>query len=382
MTGRTLAVALLLLGASPAARAYRIVTRTAGTLEATSVVFVGQEARVAQASSPPRVIPFDDIDFYETFASNAGAGTGNLVVFQTGSLLRYDTIEMKSGTVRLGLGGTGYFVVPEALVDFRASVVEGALVNLPVTSGAVAVSRPAAGGGGGYEPDAGDEEPQAASPRSRRSRSAAGTRRGRDTPVDASLVAEQAAADLAASDLAAAEQAAARDAVAEETMSRRDAIGSPMPLTPEGSGGGKGDSPGGPVSVPVEQGERIGVQVVVTTDYGEDLAGLSLDVLYPAQCTVTHPTSGPAFSGFAAGFTTAVNVGRGGNPSSPLRIGGYAPPNTKASGPGEFLRASFQCAGSPDLQGFRVIGATAHDEHGNTIPAFTAERTDLSAQPL
>ena len=145
--------ALLCAGVAGPAAAYDVVQVGGKVLSAQSLAFSGKRV-ILSTGTGPLAVDASSVDYYETFRRNLGHSGGNLVVFQTGALLRFDALEMADGQATVKVAGGARFVVPESLVDFESSVREGAMLKLPesATTGGVSVAKGGGGGAGGYEP--------------------------------------------------------------------------------------------------------------------------------------------------------------------------------------------------------------------------------------
>ena len=145
---RLLAVCLLTVCMTQVrpARAYDVVV--AGSRETVNARAIGRvdEKFVLLTDVGVETIPAGDIDFYNTFVRNLAAGTGNVVVFRNGRFFRFESLRIANGYARVELGGGSSFTISERLIDFEASVLEGALVQLPKDAGGeVAVAKARAG---------------------------------------------------------------------------------------------------------------------------------------------------------------------------------------------------------------------------------------------
>jgi hypothetical protein len=351
------------LGALPAEAAYRVVTLDGQTHDATSVGFA-RDAMLLLTSKGPERIPLPSIDFYETFSRNLGAGATNVIAFSTGALLRFERLSVQDGVVHVTVASGAEFDVPESLIDFEASVREGAMVKVPEgAAGAAAVSRGPAGGGGGggaasggYEESASEEyQPPAAATRGPR-RPPLGAA-GRRLPNAAARN-----ADFTPGSEPPPEEPPPQGAVPDEPPTGGDDGGAvteaPMDTADQG-----GQPPPGPGQVDVQTGQ---VMVDVVSDYSGELSGLQARVSYPRSLQII---GAPAFTGFASGLTSSV-----GNQPGLVNIAGIAPdPNEPVSAsPGEFLRISFAWTGQPPQVTDFALGMVATDAGGQAMSSFPA----------
>lgn len=357
--------ALALLASAGLVRAYDVVTRTTPVIRAKTLAVVGDRCLMTTDQGPV-ALDRTDVDFYATFRRNLGGAGGNVVVFRTGSLLRFDKLEMKDGgIVQFSVEGGATFTIPESLVDYETSVIEAATVRLPKGAGAAtAVSRGGGDngdfggdvGGGEYPP----EPALAGSPRTRRS--------GRGVPAagGGGDVLDQPApmdtAETAPQDGATFDKDEPRDDSGTNS-GRFDSRPTRRQDGPARVGGS--DEPEAPGSGSGQTGQ---VTVVLSTDFSGDIQGLQLLLRYPQTCTPVAPVQ---FTGFASGLVSAVNTG-----VNPLNIAGVAGSIGSMRGPGEFLRVNFNWRDSaPQVHEFALLQPTAVDPAGQRIPDFQISLT-------
>lgn len=143
LTAALAASALLLLVAP--VRAYEVVTFDGREIVIDALAHVDDQHVLVTAEGLVVLEP-GEIDFYRTFARNLETG-GNVLVFRNGGFLRFESVHLEDGAATIGIGGGGSIRVPELLIDFQASVLEGALVQLPEgAGGGVTVARARAAG--------------------------------------------------------------------------------------------------------------------------------------------------------------------------------------------------------------------------------------------
>lgn len=131
MTRSPLALALLVLtSVLPAepARAYRVVATDGRAIETGGLLGLGKSCRLV---TPEGIVtlPTDGIDFYETFRANTTEG--NVAVLASGGFLRFESVRFSSGRVTFRLAEGRSVTLAEAVLDFRASVLEASFVQLP-----------------------------------------------------------------------------------------------------------------------------------------------------------------------------------------------------------------------------------------------------------
>jgi hypothetical protein len=372
-----LAVLAGILGArtARAVAAYEVLTIDGKSHAATSVGFARDAMLLVTATGAER-IPLGQIDFYSTFRSNMASGATNVVAFTTGALMRYDRLEIHDGMAHLTVGTGGTMEVPESLIDFEASVREGAMVKLPEGgTNPIAVSRSGAPGGSAA-PDAGGGYDEVAPPPDE------------ETPPRAVGAAVPARRRPPLGGMGARRGVGAARAIPDRVESRpsADSESAPQQAFPDesGMGGGEMSGDGGPASPPPEQfpqqqggggvvgGNESGeVLVSVYSDFTGELGGLQVTLGFPARALqVVGP---PTYTGFATGFSASSGVQAGS-----VRIAGVmqdANAPVQAS-PGEFLVVRFAWTGQAPRPSDFNLGITASDPHGTTInfPARLAVR--------
>lgn len=347
MTLRRLSLAILPLVVAATARAaggYDIVTLGGDSYQTSSLVFTKDAIR-AVTPAGARSIARTDVDWYQTFRRNVQSGATNVVVFRNRSLLRFDRFELEDGRVTFTIG-SGRVTMLESLIDFEASVREGAMVKLPEGAGAtVAVSRSSEGGGAAYQPpedDGGgmpdDVQPPAASSRTRRSATLAARRRAGMGGVAS-----------APEDGLAAEQG---EMPPEEGMPvETDVTGRPPGPNPA-----LGRSPRRPGN-DSDQQQSGQATVVISTDYSGPIAGIQLTLQYPPTLQVVEPVT---FTGFASNWMSTPNATVPGQ----IVIGGVTT-GTEISG-GEFFKVTFVWTGQPPArQLFRITAMKADGATGD-----------------
>lgn len=354
-----LATVLLAALAGPAG-AYDVVLQDGRTLDARAVAFAHGQAVLDVGGQAVRLAP-REIDYYATFRSNAGPETGNVVVFRTGSFLRFDSIRFDSGTVRLGVSDDATFTVPESLIDFEASVREGATVRLPQRADRpVALSR--GGGDDGRSEDPADmtraERREAVRSRRQsaleRRREAAARRRAGDT-ADPSTADDEPPSSSQAGSRRSSPPARTSFPDDDSESTSDDADDADEPENPPG---GHEPDPDGdtPEDDEPTQPEATGrVTVSLSTADPREVGGLQVELAYPETCTLVDlPDPSSAFMGFASDLTTAFNSGMPGMPQYPVNVAGFH--TSSVRGPGEFLRLTFQWRGeAPTPDEFRIM---------------------------
>lgn len=341
------------------AGAYEVVRADGSATKVDSLAFSGERA-ILGTDKGAITTDASGLDYYETFRRNLGHGGGNVIVFTTGALLRFDSLDIKDGTVGVKVAGGAGFTVPESLVDFQASVREGAMVRLPESAGRPASVSRSGSSDGGFVPEPADApqvEPEpteevAAGGRVRPGRAAFGSRRGASGLRDR------------------------RSAAAAERGEEPD----PELLTPpEGEPGSEFDPndprlrDGNPL--PDEEGEQVPVTagqsvLVVTTTFNGEIGGLQAEVSFPTSLRIVEPVM---FSGFASALPQpTVNTRIPGR----LHIISVANPNPDGGilAGGEFLRLTFTWTGRPPaLQQFSVSVKATDALTGATINDFPKE---------
>lgn len=332
---------------------YEFVELSGNIHVASGLVFSPDGVRAALPSGV-KAFTTDELDWYETFYRNIRSGATNVVVFQAGSLLRFDKLELKAGLITLTMGGGGTVTLAESLIDFEASVREGAMVKLPEGAApAVQVSRSA---GGAYVPAMGAPEDAG----SRRRASAASRRRaGGGIPtspresVDEVLIEPEMDQDW---------QDPPEQAQEDVQQPDEDALPGRAGRTPFP----RRASPGGDERPPEEDSENQATgqaTVAISSDYSGIIGGLQVQLQYPPNIQVIEPVN---FSGFATGWLATPNTQVPGQ----ISIGGAAQPGTTVSG-GEFLRINFVWSGSPPpRQLFRIAQLTAVGENSESLLDF------------
>lgn len=358
-----LAAAAALLPASHAAAApqpstYEFVDLGGRSIVAQGLVFTPDGVRVALPDGA-RHVPGAEVDWYETFYRNIRSGATNVIVFRTGSLLRFDRLELKNGTVTLTVAGGGQISLAESLVDFEGSVREGAMVRLPEGAGpSVQVSK-SSDGAWAPEDTAAEETPA-----SRRRASAASRRR-----AAASAPGPMVPADGSTEAMSEEEQSwsAPEEQPPEKVDDPRAGRDVTRPLFPRrGQSGRPDETPTG------EETEQATGQAVVTisTDYSGVVGGLQVQLQYPPNIQVVEPVQ---LTGFASNWLATPNSTVPGQ----IAVGGAAPPGTSISG-GEFLRVTFMWSGQPPArQLFRIAQMVAVGENSESLGDF---RTTMDVQ--
>jgi hypothetical protein len=315
------------------------------------------------------------VDFYRTFLENVQSGASNVIVFKTGALLRFDRFAVEDGTLHLNVAGGGQLDLAEGLVDYRASVEQGAMVKLPAGAGSSIAISPSQSGGAAV-PDAGaaNDAPDELLPPGVKRRGSLLNRR-RAGQVDRLPSADESQDVPEPQD--SQDVGAADDPVVNEPPAmppeNPDPVGgvSPPPASggrsrpPFGSraGGGlttgtRGGEPGGN-----QGGETTGQAIVsISTDYQGPIAGLKITVGYPTNLQLIEPVQ---FTGFAAGFLTQPNPLQPGQ----LIIGGASAEEVNAAG-GELLRLAFVWSGSAPDRGMFRVNLEAVRASGERITSF------------
>jgi hypothetical protein len=150
MTRRPARLVLLALGAllvvRPAAAvedgAFEVVTRTGEVLSVSELADTpGGTLLLTRAGRVQ--LPPDAVDFLATFRRNLDRGRmGNALWFRSGRWLRFESLEFEpGGRLLVGLGERASVRLPEAVVDFRASVLEGGPTLLPRASAGLLVAK-------------------------------------------------------------------------------------------------------------------------------------------------------------------------------------------------------------------------------------------------
>ena len=127
----------------PAAEAYRIATFDGREIDAAAIVPL-DEGFLVRTDEGSIELPPGSIDFYATFRINLEGSPGNALAFKRGGFLRFESIDFERGKITVDLDEGLSFTVPESVIDFRKSVLEGSLLELPADYGpdaAVAKSR-------------------------------------------------------------------------------------------------------------------------------------------------------------------------------------------------------------------------------------------------
>ncbi len=364
-----LALALL---CSPAAHAapggYDIVLLDGQTLEGTGLAYTADGIRVVTPAGA-RLAPLSTVDWYATFYRNIKASATNIVVFKTGALLRFDRFELANGLITVTSAG-GQVVLSESLIDFQASVREGAMVRLPEGTGlSVAISRPAERG---WTDEAAPPEETAAVPQRRFPSSLASRRRA------------AAAQQPSAPDNAPVEDEYRPPEEIDQAAYGEDATGAPVSTRrPDGTPFGRPGQPASPNSPfgrrdrggsPGDQGETSGQVVVsVSTDFVGMLTGVQLTLQYPPHLQLVEPV---ALSGFASGWLSQPNT----NLPGQILIAGAIAEAAQVGG-GEFLRVMFLWTGSPpQRQLFQITQLTATGDSGAMVSDFRA-MLDIQIMP-
>lgn len=386
---RILSCVLVLLWASAggARAAYEVVTRAGQVHEADSVQFAGTDCIVTQGELSAR-LPADDVDYYETFRRNAERGAGNVVVFRTGSLFRFESVALKDSQVSLQLGDDETVTVPEGVVDFEQSVREGAAVWLPRGRVHVDVARPAARSGArssaidraragrGVLPDS--------SP-GRRARSAEGGRESRFAGRDGS---RRTGASGPTSTVEPGSSSYRPESLSDDPFSGSDGEdGDRRGGIDTGDAGNDGDddqSPSGRrsrdgMSDPEElrrraedDGQRTGmVTVIVASPDDKTVHGFQFRVRYPTNC---QPTGALPIGAFANASMSQPNGRQGPQELGMIMV--FAPGVPSASLPGNIAQLSFVWTGQePTPAEFAVTHVAAADERGNVVRGVSATAT-------
>jgi hypothetical protein len=356
-----------------AAAAYQVVTTDGRTHAATSVGF-GHDAMLLVTATGAERVPLAKIDFYKTFTSNMASGATNVVAFTTGALMRYDKLEIRDGVAHVTVGSGGTMEVPESLIDFEASVREGAMVKLPEgATNPTAVSRSGAGPGGAPDMGSGGDDvapPEDEPPPPPPIGSAVPARRR--PPIGGMSGRRGVGATRAIP-----------DRIDSVPMSESEA--SPQQAFPDESANGGDVTPdGAQVSPPIESfpqpqpqpqggnGADAGETLVsVYSDFTGELAGLQVNLSYPPRALQVIGT--PTYTGFATAFSASSGVQAG-----TLRIAGVVqdPRSPVSASPGEFLVVRFAWTGQPPRATDFNLGVTATDANGGTVqfPARLAVR--------
>lgn len=131
---------LLALPASVDAQEYEVLTMDGRSIAVEGLSFADE---LLHLETPDGVVelPGDDVDYHGTFWANADKGLGNTIWFNSGGFMRYEALEFEAGRVIVSLGQDRTVALPEALVDFRACVLEGGTVVVPARSGGALVAK-------------------------------------------------------------------------------------------------------------------------------------------------------------------------------------------------------------------------------------------------
>ena len=360
---------------------YEVVTHHGESYQATSFAFGKSKAFIDTAGTHVSV-PTVDIDFYETFRRNLRSGSSNVLAMTTGSMLRFDDIDVEKGQVRIGVGDGGSVTVPESLIDYEASVREGAMVRLPAGAGdTVVVTRSGAAGGGGggddgswpsppsYDDGSGGSEPEMAPIAIPASPDGLSRRPSRGVPMAPPLLSSGSkpmnggtgGARLATPGAARAFGGGRADTTVDSADDGSIAAPdqSPVPFEPGPTPGSK-DIPG----AQQPSGQTV---LLLSTSYAGMLGGLGVVVNYPPTAQIQQPVS---FTGFASGLMTNSNPTQAGT----FKIAGAASP-PGVTGPGEFLRMTFTWTGRALTASDFRVAVTAVDPSSVAAHGFSTEVT-------
>ena len=339
--------------------------------------FLGTERAVGDRQGPD-LPPGVEHRLLRNVHLNLGHAGGNLVVFKTGALLRFENLEIKDGSAAVRVAGGSAFIVPESLVDFEGSVREGAMLRLPASAmGTVSVSTSARGGvgalgtaGGGFDEMAVPEEYSVAPP----------------DPEAAAEPPPDAAKGMASRPTRPGRPGLNRPRRfgADRGGESGEAAQEVQPLTPDddseqlpSDGGdsvpfGRGQQGGGGDQVVGGQSQVATGQTVLllSTTYSGEIGGLQVTVTFPPNLKVVQPVG---FSGFAA--TLAMPTVNANVPGQVQLIA----VNSDVTGPGvqaggEFLRLTFTWSGrAPTAQQFSVAVKATDPSTGAELPEFPRE---------
>ena len=142
------AAALAALFLALPASAYKVETLDGRSLEAEALFRVG-EGFVLRTAQGPVELPPGSIDFYATFRANLKDGRSNALAFKQGGVLRFESLEFADGRITILLSEDLAFTVSESVVDFRATVLEIGVLELPADFGGEASVAKSTGRGEG-----------------------------------------------------------------------------------------------------------------------------------------------------------------------------------------------------------------------------------------
>lgn len=364
---------LLALVAAPARAAekgaYTLVRLDGSKVEATGLALTSHGFKGSTAASLFE-IDAAQVDYYRTFLENVQSGASNVVVFKTGALLRFDRLSAQDGTLHVSVAGGGQLDLAEGLVDYRASVEQGAMVNLPAGAGASISISPSQGPGGvGGEP--GGDAPEELAPAGSVKRRGSLVNRRRAGAADRLPSSDEPPQEIEpppeSQDPLVPEDAAMNEppVITPENNETQGDPQSPISAThgrPFGRPGGSNSGNDGGGSD--QNGEASGQAIMsIVTDYQGPIAGILLKMTYPSNLTLTDPN--PEFKGFAQGWMPQPN----GMQPGQFQIAGVSAVDVSAA-PGEILRLPFTWTGSqPDGGMFKVSGE-AHNAAGEHIRGF------------
>ena len=139
------AAALAVLITALPASAYRVETHDGRSLEA-EALFRLDEGYLLSTEDGPVELDEGAIDFYATFRANLEDGHGNALAFRQGGVLRFESVAFHDGRLTVELAEGLSFTVSESVVDFRATVLEIGLLELPEDFGGDAAVAKSTGG--------------------------------------------------------------------------------------------------------------------------------------------------------------------------------------------------------------------------------------------
>lgn len=137
------AVLVLLLAATPGEpEAFEVVTRTGEVLPVRELADTPAGYLLRTPAGGRRLAP-DSLDFHATFRRNLERGrAGNVLWFTSGRWMRFEKLRFEpGGRLYLQLGAERELRLPEAAVDFRATVLESGPTVLPPGRGSSFVAR-------------------------------------------------------------------------------------------------------------------------------------------------------------------------------------------------------------------------------------------------
>jgi hypothetical protein len=364
-------LALALVAASRAGAAgsgYELVQRGGTTISATSLAFAGPRALV-ETSAGIQTIDASTVDYYESFRRNLGHGGGNVVVYKTGALMRFESLEVSDGMVTVHVAGGSTFTVPESLIDFEASVREGAMVRVSgsAASGVVAVSTSGGGdvasAGSSYDEGSSpddvqqpDEDPPDDTPPPTSSSAVRPTRPGRQGFTPGRRFGAQRSAVGAVDDGSGSGDESGDDVPVGDNPVPPPVSSFPPPRDSQ--------QPPDRVGTP-DSGQSV---LVVSTTYSGEISGLQATVTFPPNLKVVEPVS---FSGFGSALAMPTVNTR--IPGQVQIIGVNNPAEGVAAG-GEFLRLTFTWSGHAPLpQQFSVLTKATDTQTGSEVPTFPVE---------